>query len=87
MYVDHVLNTSIAEQFSAFYEGFHSVCNSAALKVTKSKVEMTLDYTCQQLFRPEEIETLVCGCPELDLEQLEKITEYEGYTKNDENIR
>lgn len=35
MYVDHVLNTSIAEQFSAFYEGFHSVCNSAALKVNR----------------------------------------------------
>ena len=43
MYVDHVLNTSIADQFSAFYEGFHSVCNSAALKVIKSIDFMTKD--------------------------------------------
>ena len=46
MYVDHILNKSIAEQFATFYEGFHSVCNSAALKVTlEYHINTTLNTT------------------------------------------
>ena len=91
MYVDHILNKSIAEQFAAFYEGFHSVCNSAALKVSGAHFigfrPGAHDYYTQQLFRPEEVETLVCGCTELDVDQLELITEYEGYSSHDDTIR
>ncbi|XP_024215638.1 probable E3 ubiquitin-protein ligase HECTD2 isoform X1 [Halyomorpha halys] len=63
LYLDWVLNTAIYEQFRAFYLGFHSVCASNALI----------------MLRPEEVEMLVCGSPALDLNELRKVTEYDGY--------
>ncbi|RXN01131.1 putative E3 ubiquitin-protein ligase HECTD2 [Acipenser ruthenus] len=71
LYVDFLLNKSMYKQFAAFYYGFHSVCASNAL----------------MLLRPEEVEILVCGCPELDMHALQKVTQYEGYTKTDPTIR
>ena len=35
LYVDFLLNKSIYQQFKAFYFGFHSVCASNAVIVTK----------------------------------------------------
>ncbi|KAG8282825.1 putative E3 ubiquitin-protein ligase HTD2 [Homalodisca vitripennis] len=69
LYLDWVLNTAIYDQFRAFYLGFHSVCASNALI----------------MLRPEEVEMLVCGSPALDLNELRKVTEYDGY-KADEPI-
>lgn len=40
-----------------------------------------------QMLRPEEVEMLVCGNPELDMDALRKVTVYEGYTKNDPTVR
>lgn len=40
-----------------------------------------------QLFRPEEIETLICGSPEFDIKALETVTIYDGYEKSDTTIR
>ena len=40
-----------------------------------------------QMLRPEEVEMLVCGNPELDMEALRKVTVYDGYTKNDPTVR
>jgi len=40
-----------------------------------------------QMLRPEEVEMLVCGNPELDMDALRKVTVYDGYTKNDPVIR
>ncbi|XP_053307189.1 probable E3 ubiquitin-protein ligase HECTD2 [Spea bombifrons] len=71
LYVDFLLNKSIYKQFSAFYYGFHSVCSSNAL----------------MLLRPEEVEILVCGSPELDMLALQKNTQYDGYLKTDLTIR
>ncbi|XP_072851401.2 putative E3 ubiquitin-protein ligase HECTD2 isoform X2 [Pogona vitticeps] len=71
LYVDFLLNKSIYKQFAAFYYGFHSVCASYAL----------------MLLRPEEVEILVCGSPELDMHALQKHTQYDGYQKNDLTIR
>ncbi|MGH0117321.1 UNVERIFIED_CONTAM: hypothetical protein FKN15_013844 [Acipenser sinensis] len=71
LYVDFLLNKSMYNQFAAFYYGFHSVCASNAL----------------MLLRPEEVEILVCGCPELDMHALQKVTQYERYTKTDPIIR
>ncbi|KAI8512583.1 putative E3 ubiquitin-protein ligase HTD2 [Branchiostoma belcheri] len=70
-YVNWILNESIYHQFSAFYYGFHGVCASNALL----------------LLRPEEVETLVCGSPELDMFALMRVTEYEGYSRNDPTIK
>ncbi|XP_061693993.1 probable E3 ubiquitin-protein ligase HECTD2 isoform X2 [Syngnathoides biaculeatus] len=71
LYVDFLLNKSIHKQFAAFYHGFHSVCTSDAL----------------MLLRPEEVEMLVCGSPQLDMSALQKAARYEGYTKGDATIR
>ncbi|XP_030309383.1 probable E3 ubiquitin-protein ligase HECTD2 isoform X2 [Calypte anna] len=71
LYVDFLLNKTIYKQFSAFYYGFHSVCASYALL----------------LLRPEEVEILVCGSPELDMSALQRSTQYEGYQKTDLTIR
>uniref|UniRef100_A0AAY5JWI6 HECT-type E3 ubiquitin transferase n=1 Tax=Esox lucius TaxID=8010 RepID=A0AAY5JWI6_ESOLU len=71
LYVDFLLNKSIYRQFAAFYYGFHSVCTSDAL----------------MLLRPEEVEILVCGSPNLDMSTLQKAAQYEGYSKTDPTIR
>ncbi|XP_073722885.1 probable E3 ubiquitin-protein ligase HECTD2 isoform X2 [Misgurnus anguillicaudatus] len=71
LYVDFLLNKSIYRQFAAFYHGFHSVCASNAL----------------MLLRPEEVEILVCGSPNLDMCSLQRVVQYEGYSKTDPTIR
>ncbi|KAM9726329.1 putative E3 ubiquitin-protein ligase HECTD2 [Menidia menidia] len=71
LYVDFLLNKSIYKQFAAFYHGFHSVCASDAL----------------MLLRPEEVEMLVCGSPELDMSVLQRAAQYEGYSKTDATVR
>ena len=45
LYVKHMLETSVQRQFDAFRRGFNKVCGGEAL----------------ELFRPEELELLVCG--------------------------
>ncbi|KAG0000763.1 putative E3 ubiquitin-protein ligase HTD2 [Entomortierella chlamydospora] len=61
-YLRFLFTTSIAKQFNAFSEGFHLVTLGSAI----------------QLFRPEEVEQLICGSPEIDFNALEQITQYEG---------
>ena len=46
MYTDFLLNESIEKQFRAFKRGFQMVTDESPLKM---------------LFRPEEVEMLVCG--------------------------
>lgn len=46
LYADYLLNTSIDKQFRAFRRGFQMVTDESPLPL---------------LFRPEEIELLVCG--------------------------
>ncbi|XP_033934552.1 probable E3 ubiquitin-protein ligase HECTD2 [Pseudochaenichthys georgianus] len=71
LYVDFLLNKSIYKQFAAFFHGFHSVCASDAL----------------MLLRPEEVEMLVCGSPDLEMIALQKAAQYEGYSKTDSTVR
>ncbi|XP_034786972.1 probable E3 ubiquitin-protein ligase HECTD2 isoform X1 [Pan paniscus] len=71
LYTDFLLNKSIYKQFAAFYYGFHSVCASNAL----------------MLLRPEEVEILVCGSPDLDMHALQRSTQYDGYAKTDLTIK
>lgn len=70
MYIDWLLNKSIYLQFQAFYHGFHSVCASNALI----------------MLRPEEVEMLVLGSPDIDMSELKKVTTYDGYRANDPPI-
>ncbi|KAJ1547365.1 putative E3 ubiquitin-protein ligase [Nowakowskiella sp. JEL0078] len=62
VYVLWVLEGSVRKQFDAFADGFNHVCGGNALS----------------LFRPEEIEMMVRGGTELDLKNLESVTEYDG---------
>ncbi|CAG8566638.1 1145_t:CDS:10 [Paraglomus brasilianum] len=72
LFVDFWLNKSITRQFNAFKEGFDLVCGGSAI----------------QLFRPEEIEQLMCGSRDLDFEALENVTQYDGgFNKNSQVVR
>ncbi|KAJ3194048.1 putative E3 ubiquitin-protein ligase [Irineochytrium annulatum] len=66
-----ILNDSIARQFEAFKGGFYYVCGGNALS----------------LFRPEEIELMVRGGTEIDVRDLESVTEYEGFLATDAAVR
>ncbi|XP_017772086.1 PREDICTED: ubiquitin-protein ligase E3A isoform X2 [Nicrophorus vespilloides] len=68
LYADFLLNKSVEKQFKAFYKGFQMV-------VDESPLEM--------LFRPEEVELLICGSKNFDFIELENATEYDGgYTNS-----
>lgn len=68
LYTDFLLNQSIEKQFKAFKRGFQMVTDESPLHL---------------LFRPEEIELIVCGSKEFDFNELEQSTEYEGGFTND----
>ncbi|XP_043268036.1 ubiquitin-protein ligase E3A [Venturia canescens] len=65
LYADFLLNGSVERQFKAFRRGFQMVTDESPLAL---------------LFRPEEIEQLVCGSKVFDFAELEAATEYDGYT-------
>uniref|UniRef100_A0A3Q3R1K6 Ubiquitin-protein ligase E3A n=1 Tax=Monopterus albus TaxID=43700 RepID=A0A3Q3R1K6_MONAL len=68
LYTEYILNKSVETQFKAFKKGFLMVTNESPLKY---------------LFRPEEVELLICGSRKLDFEALEKTTDYDGgYSKD-----
>ncbi|XP_029460607.1 ubiquitin-protein ligase E3A isoform X1 [Rhinatrema bivittatum] len=73
LYAEYILNKAVEKQFKAFRRGFHMVTNESPLKY---------------LFRPEEIELLICGSRNLDFQALEETTEYDGgYTRDSHIIR
>ncbi|XP_076446588.1 ubiquitin-protein ligase E3A-like isoform X2 [Babylonia areolata] len=73
LYADFILNKSIETQFCAFKKGFLMVTSESPLKY---------------LFRPEEVETLVCGSKEYDFCALEQSTEYDGgFTATSQTIK
>ncbi|XP_067949124.1 ubiquitin-protein ligase E3A-like [Watersipora subatra] len=63
MYVDYLLNQMVEKQFNAFYKGFHMVTDESPM---------------ESLFTPEEVEELVCGSDDWDLQAMENSTEYDG---------
>ncbi|KAH8548788.1 hypothetical protein BGW37DRAFT_522980 [Umbelopsis sp. PMI_123] len=70
LYTDYVLNQSVEKQFNAFRDGFNLVCADSAIKI----------------FRPEEVEQLICGSSDLDFDALEKATLYDGGWNKDTPI-
>ncbi|KAG2200418.1 hypothetical protein INT46_002285, partial [Mucor plumbeus] len=72
LYADFVLSKSVEKQFNAFKEGFNLVCQDSAIKI----------------FRPEEVEQLICGSSDLDFDALETSTVYDGgWTKDSDIIK
>lgn len=55
--VQWLLVDSISKQFNAFSKGFFSVCGGPAL----------------EMFKPQELELLICGSPTLDFHALEEV--------------
>uniref|UniRef100_A0AAG5DUH1 Ubiquitin-protein ligase E3A n=1 Tax=Anopheles atroparvus TaxID=41427 RepID=A0AAG5DUH1_ANOAO len=73
LYCDFLLNKSVEKQFNAFQRGFQMVTDESPLHL---------------LFRPEEIELIVCGSKEFDFNELEQSTEYEGgFTAESQTIK
>ncbi|KAK4883149.1 hypothetical protein RN001_006468 [Aquatica leii] len=73
LYADFLLNKSVEKQFRAFYRGFQMVTDESPLEL---------------LFRPEEIELLICGSKNFDFDALEGSTEYDGgYTNESATIK
>ncbi|EME28106.1 ubiquitin-protein ligase E3 [Galdieria sulphuraria] len=61
-YIEYLTDVSIHSQFDAFSKGFFWMLSGPALKI----------------FRPDELEVLVCGQRHLDFEALKQVTVYEG---------
>ena len=73
LYTDFLLNKHIEKQFKAFKRGFQMVTDESPLHL---------------LFRPEEVELIVCGSKEFDFNELEQSTEYEGgFTAESQTIK
>lgn len=73
MYTDYILNRSVETQFRAFRKGFQMVTKQSPL---------------MYLYRPEEVELLICGNRKLDFEALEKAAVYDGgYSKDSQIIK
>ncbi|KAI8387412.1 hypothetical protein BD560DRAFT_382404 [Blakeslea trispora] len=70
LYVQFVLSDCIKKQLNAFKEGFQLVCQDSAIKI----------------FRPEEVEQLICGSSDLDFDALEASTVYDGGWNKDSDI-
>ncbi|GJQ10768.1 hypothetical protein GpartN1_g2559.t1 [Galdieria partita] len=61
-YIEYLTDVSIHSQFDAFSKGFFWMLSGPALKI----------------FRPDELEVLVCGQRHLDFDALKQVTVYEG---------
>ncbi|CAL1530118.1 unnamed protein product [Lymnaea stagnalis] len=72
LHVDYILNKSVEVQFSAFNEGFHSVCGGVVL----------------DLFHPQELQAMVVGNEDYDFIEFQKNTDYKGdYFNNHPTIK
>ncbi|ORX97741.1 HECT-domain-containing protein [Basidiobolus meristosporus CBS 931.73] len=72
LYIDHFANKYVSKQFSALRDGFLRVCGGTAIS----------------MLRPEELELLLCGNSEFNLDELERGAQYDdGYSPEHYVIR
>jgi len=72
-YCDWIFSTSVERQYGAFRRGFDKCIG---------------DTLFRQLFRPDELELVICGSMELDFNALEQVTTYQdGYNKGSDAVR
>ena len=67
----HRMTTAIRSQIDAFLDGFYQLVPPDLITI----------------FSPTELELLICGLPDVDIEDLYANTEYHGYQPGDEVIR
>lgn len=65
------MNKCIKKQFNAFLRGFELVTDESPLKI---------------LFRPQQLEQLICGEVDYEWEQLKECCRYEGFAAFDKTI-
>lgn len=74
-YVDlvcqHRMTTSIQKQIKAYLEGFYELVKPSLISI----------------FTAKELELLISGMPDIDMHDLRKNTDYQGYKSSDEQIR
>lgn len=66
----HRMATGIREQIEAFLDGFHELVSPELISI----------------FNEKELELLISGLPEIDLDDLEKNTEYHNWKPSDQQI-
>ncbi|EDV19966.1 uncharacterized protein TRIADDRAFT_32725 [Trichoplax adhaerens] len=71
LYTEFLLTNSVKNQFDAFKKGFNMVTEDSLLKY---------------LFRPDEVDMLVCGSKCLDFHELERVTYYDGGLTKDSTL-
>jgi E3 ubiquitin-protein ligase HECTD2 len=74
----------VTSRFSFIIQLHHDSTSSIRLFLDLFYVYL---YLGGQMLRPEEVEILVCGSPKLDLRELQKNTEYDGYKSGDRVIK
>ncbi|KAJ3283722.1 hypothetical protein HDU79_008837, partial [Rhizoclosmatium sp. JEL0117] len=65
------INKRVEEQFKAFAQGFNEIVPQDMITV----------------FNPQELELLIGGLAEVDMDDWMKNTDYRGYTENDETVK
>jgi E3 ubiquitin-protein ligase HUWE1 len=71
LFTHQKMTTSIKSQLFNFLESFYLIIPQKLISI----------------FNESELELLISGCPDIDIHDLEKNTEYTGYSKNDQVIR
>jgi len=66
--INFIFNRAMRQQFTSFYKGFHNACGGLALT----------------LFRPKELQGLICGTKVLDFASMKRETRYDGYEGDEE---
>jgi len=68
---EHKMTTAIRPQINAFLEGFHEMISADLVSI----------------FTPAELELLISGLPDIDVEDLRQNTEYKGYAVESPQIQ
>jgi E3 ubiquitin-protein ligase HUWE1 len=66
----HRMTTAIRSQIDSFLDGFYDLVSPELISI----------------FSPTELELLICGLPDVDIEELRSTTEYRQYRENDQVI-
>jgi len=64
------MTTAIRAQIDSFLEGFHELAPAELISI----------------FSPTELELLICGLPDVDVEELRMHTDYQQFRETDEVI-
>nr|XP_042904341.1 probable E3 ubiquitin-protein ligase HECTD2 [Parasteatoda tepidariorum] len=85
----HVLKTD-GENLPVTNENRHGSLSDQVIVFSRALFATTAWETAsakRMMLRPEEVEMLVCGCPTLDMDELRKVTVYDGFHEEEPIIK